>query len=58
MTERSDGSGTITFGAQPQFSYMAGAGWPGMGNISAPCFDPVENVKSVYEVIRGAQRKN
>ncbi len=58
MTERSDGSGTITFGAQPQYSYLAGAGWPEMANNFAPSFDLVENVKSVYEVIRGAQRKN
>jgi len=58
MTEQSDGSGTITFGAQPQLSYLAGTGWPGVGNSSAPSFDLVENVKSIHEMIRSAQRKN
>jgi hypothetical protein len=59
MAERSDGSGTITFGAQNQLSYLAGTGWPGAGNSAAPpSFDLIENVKSVYEMIRGAQRKN
>jgi hypothetical protein len=57
MTERSDGSGTITFGAQPQFSSLARTGWPGLGNNSAPSFDLVENVKTVYELIRDTQRK-
>jgi hypothetical protein len=58
MTERSDGSGTITFGAQNQTSYLAGSGWPGAGNSAAtPTFDLVENVKSVYELIRGAQQR-
>ena len=58
MNERSDGSGTITFGAQNQSSYLAGSGWPGTGgNAATPSFDLVENVKSVYELIRGAQRK-
>ena len=59
MNERADGSGTITFGAQNQLSYLAGSGWPGAGGGAAtPSFDLVENVKSVYELIRGAQRKN
>jgi hypothetical protein len=58
MNERPDGSGTITFGAQNQSSYLAGSGWPGTGgNAATPSFDLVENVKSVYELIRGAQRK-
>jgi hypothetical protein len=58
MNERPDGSGTITFGTQNQSSYLAGSGWPGTGgNAATPSFDLVENVKSVYELIRGAQRK-
>ncbi len=57
MNERADGSGTITFGAQNQSSNFAGSGWPGSGGNAPPSFDLVDNVKSVYELIRGAQRK-
>jgi hypothetical protein len=58
MSERSDGSGTITFGAQNQVSYLAGSGWPGSrSNAATPSFDLLQNVKSIYELIRGAQRK-
>jgi hypothetical protein len=57
MTERSDGSGTITFGSQDASS-AALRGFAGLSGPSAgPCFDMVEQVKSVYEQIRTAQRK-
>jgi hypothetical protein len=36
MNERADGSGTITFGAQNQSSYLAGSGWPGSGGMPHP----------------------
>jgi hypothetical protein len=58
MTEQSNGSGTITFGAQNPSAFFAGTGWPGSGNDAAtPSFDLIENVKSVYELIRGAQQR-
>jgi hypothetical protein len=56
MTERSGGSGTITFGPQNPYQHFAGTGWPGMG-FARPCFDLVEQVKSVYALIRDAQQK-
>ena len=58
MAERSGGGGTITFGARSPNSFLAGTGWPGMNNsFATPSFDLIEHVKSVYELIRGAQRK-
>ena len=59
MIERPDGSGTITFGAQNRVSYLAGTGWPGTGNSAVtPSFDLIENVKSVYALIRDTRTKN
>jgi len=57
MMERADGRGTITFGPQVPYSSFAGTGWPGWNRFASPSFDPIEHVKSVYEQIRGAQRK-
>ena len=59
LTERGDGSGTITFG--PQFPYPFGrqgniGGWPGSSQYAAPAFDLVENVKEAYNAIRQAQQ--
>jgi hypothetical protein len=59
LTERGDGSGTITFG--PQFQYAFGrqsniGGWPGSGQNAAPAFDLVEHVKEAYDIIRRAQQ--
>ena len=55
MTERSGGSGTIMFGPQNPYQHLAGMGWPGIG-ITTPGFDMVEQVKSVYALIRDAQQ--
>jgi hypothetical protein len=57
LSERSDGAGTITFGAQhPMASMFAGmAGWPGMEQYIGPRFDLVPQARSVYESIRKAQ---
>jgi hypothetical protein len=58
LTQRADGSGSITFG--PTFSmnafFPAGA-WPGMGRYASPSFDLIEHAKEVYDIIRKAQRE-
>ena len=54
MTERSGGSGTITFGPENPYQ-LAGMGWSGIGTAT-PSFDMVEQVKSVYALIRDAQQ--
>ncbi len=57
LTERGDGSGTITFGPTHFMNAMFPAGsWPGMGYYSPPCFDRIENAKEAYDVIRNVQR--
>ena len=55
MIERSDGSGVITFG--PQMNAFLAVAWMGwMNNNAGSNFEQIEHVKSVYEVIRAAQR--
>jgi Bacterial PH domain len=57
LTERSDGSGTITFGPLPPFyGWYATAGWPGFGYPFVPSFDLACEVRPVYEIIQRAQR--
>jgi hypothetical protein len=56
LTERSDGSGTLTFGQPPPFAFMSeGLNWPGMENRMVPSFSLIENAKDVYRQIRNAQ---
>jgi hypothetical protein len=56
MTERLGGSGTITFGPPNPYQYLSGTWWPGM-HVFTPSFDLIEQVKSVYRLIRDAQQK-
>lgn len=57
LTQRGDGSGTITFGPAHSMSAVFPAGaWPGAGRYSPPSFDLIERAKEVYDVIRNAQR--
>lgn len=58
FSERSDGSGCITFGPSPFpfFGSFSGNGWPGAGRYSPPSFDLLDNVKEVYNTIRRAQK--
>jgi hypothetical protein len=54
LTEKSDGSGTITFGPQPPYARMMGGGWPGANKQAAPTLEFVEQVRSVYDLIQGS----
>ena len=55
MTERSDGSGTITFGAMnPMFAMYAGMSWPGVPQV--PSFEMIPDVRRVYGIIQTAQQ--
>ena len=57
LTERADGSGTITFGPTHPFGqWSAGGAWPGAGRYAPPAFDMIDRAKEVYEVIRQAQK--
>jgi hypothetical protein len=57
LTQRSDSSGTITFGAVHYMNSMFPTGaWPGAGRYAPPSFDLIEDAKKVYDIIRNAQR--
>jgi hypothetical protein len=57
LTQRSDGSGTITFGPTHYMNTFFPAGaWPGTGRYVPPSFDLIERAKEVYDIIRNAQR--
>ena len=57
LSERGDGSGTITFGARhPMDWWLGGTTWPGMPEMS-PAFELIADARGVYEVIRDAQAK-
>jgi len=55
LSERSNGSGTISFGSPPPWWAASGMYWPGMSGQSVPSFESIENPRSVYERIRSAQ---
>jgi hypothetical protein len=55
LTQKNDGSGTITFGSvNPMSTWFGGGWWPTM--YSTPCFEMIENAKKVYDKIREAQK--
>jgi hypothetical protein len=56
LTERADGSGTITFGPQYPTTQNLPAGWPGAGRYAAPAFDMIDRAKEVYDLIRQTQK--
>jgi hypothetical protein len=57
MTEKSNGGGFVTFGPTPaMYGWHTGTGWPGSTAQSAACFELADEVRRVYEIIRGAQR--
>lgn len=56
LTERSDRSGTITFGPQHPAARHVPAGWPGASQYAAPAFEMIEHAKETYELIRQTQR--
>jgi hypothetical protein len=55
LSEKLDGTGTITFGPNYSMFQNPGAGWPGTGKYSSPSFDLIERARDVYEIIRHAQ---
>lgn len=58
VSERNDGSGTITFGhSLPMSGLMQGMNWwPGTNQYQAPCFDSIADAKRVYDIIRQQQK--
>src|ERR1043165_7297034 len=57
LTQRSDGSGTITFGPTHMMnSFFPAGAWPGTGRYASPSFDLIGRAKEVYDIIRNAQK--
>lgn len=54
LSERGDGSGTITFG--PANWMGVSTALPGAGRVMAPSFDFIERARDVYNIIREVQR--
>ena len=55
LSERSNGTGTITFGpSMPQWPYRS-MQIPGMSAGMAPSFDEIPNARAVFDQIRKAQ---
>jgi hypothetical protein len=58
LDEKSDGSGTITFGPAPvRYQWFGGIQSPSRGQQSVPAFEMIQKAKSVYETVRSAQRQ-
>ena len=55
LKEMANGRGTVTFGSPNPLQGLMGMQWPGMGD-STPAFEGIDNAKSVYDQINGAQR--
>lgn len=52
LTERGDGTGTITLGTSPGGK----AAWPGSNQQGAPAFEAIQSARSVYEQLLQAQK--
>src|SRR5262245_33044685 len=52
LTQRNDGSGTITFGPTHFMnSFVPSGAWPGTGRYAPPAFDLIERAREVYDII-------
>jgi hypothetical protein len=57
LSEYSNGEGSIYFGPSALPTMVRSfSGWPGMKGRTGPQFDRISNVRSVLDVIRGAQK--
>lgn len=57
LSQKTDGSGTITFGSSSPFAAWGGARWPGAQRYQSPSFEMVPNIREVYAIIQDAQQR-
>lgn len=58
LKENADHSGSIVFGSgNPAYAMLSGTPWPGARRRLAPAFDPVDDVRKVYEILQNAQKQ-
>ena len=55
LSERGDGSGTITLGTNSGLGFMGGFSWMGRSRFQPPALEMIPQVRSVYNQLRGAQ---
>jgi hypothetical protein len=57
LSERSDRSGTITFGSTAGMAgWLGGTSWPSRGRYQPPAFEMIPDARYVYEQMREAQQ--
>ena len=56
VSEKPDGSGTVTLGPASPFNSFSSGGWPAGRQNVVPALEGVSNVRAVYETIREAQK--
>jgi hypothetical protein len=56
LSERSDGSGTVSLGPSSPYAGFASAGWPGTRQYAPPALEGIPDARAVYETIRQAQK--
>jgi len=57
LSENSDGEGSIYFGSTSMpAGFRSFSGWPGMKSRTGPQFDRIAGVRSVRDLIQGAQK--
>ena len=56
LSEESDGTGTVSLGPSPPYTWFSSAGWPGGRQNVPPALEGIPNARSVYEAIRQAQK--
>ncbi|HEX4601664.1 MAG TPA: PH domain-containing protein [Gemmatimonadales bacterium] len=58
VTERGDGSGTITLGpSTAMYGRLGGSAWPGVGRYQPPAFEMIDDVRRVANLLRDAQAR-
>ncbi|HEX4574636.1 MAG TPA: PH domain-containing protein [Gemmatimonadales bacterium] len=58
VTERGDGSGTITLGpSTAMYGWFGGSAWPRGGRYQPPAFEMIEDVRRVANLLRDAQTR-
>ena len=57
VNQNADGIGTITFGSTGFFSVAPNLSWPGSRSNQVPCFEMIERVREVSDIIQSAQQQ-
>jgi hypothetical protein len=56
LSDKSDGSGTVSLGPSSPYGWFASSGWPGGRQYMPPALEGIPGARAVYETIRQAQK--